>query len=81
MVGELPGGTAAQGARGLGAFGGEPGVSKENLATTGREVRLCCVTRPDDAQQALLEHLGVKLPERLGRPTWVAAPVQLAPVM
>ena len=56
-------------------------MSKENLATTGREVRLCCVTRPDDAQQALLEHLGVKLPERLGRPTWVAAPVQLAPVM
>jgi len=49
--------------------------------TTGREVRVCCVTRPDAAQQVLLNHLGVKLPERLGRPSWVPAPVQLAPVM
>ena len=49
--------------------------------TTGREVRVCCITRPDAAQQVLFDHLGLNLPERLGRPSWVPAPVQLAPVM
>jgi transposase len=40
--------------------------------TTGREVRLCCLTRPDGPQRALLDRLGLLLPERLGRPAWVA---------
>ena len=38
----------------------------------GRDIKLCCVTQPDKAQSALLQRLGVTLPERLGRPTWVA---------
>ena len=49
--------------------------------STGRAVRVCCLPRPDAAQQVLLDHLGVELPERLGGPTWVPAPVQLAPVV
>ncbi len=48
------------------------------LATSaGREVRVSCVTRPDKGQQTLLEHLGLRLPERLGRPAWVKAPVEV----
>jgi transposase len=35
----------------------------------GREIRLRCVVRPDKAQAMLLERLGLKLPERLRRPT------------
>jgi len=31
----------------------------------GRELRLRCVVRPDAAQAALLERLGLELPERL----------------
>lgn len=49
--------------------------------STGRDVRVCCVTKPDAAQQVLLNHLGLVLPERLGRPAWVPAPVQVAPVV
>jgi transposase len=45
--------------------------------SAGRDVRLCCVTKPDKAQQTLLDHLGVRLPQRLGRPTWVSAPVDV----
>jgi transposase len=37
----------------------------------GRDIKLCCVTRPDKAQEALLQRLGLRLPERLGRPVWV----------
>jgi transposase len=34
----------------------------------GRTVRLRCVVRPDKAQSILLQHLGLKLPERLRLP-------------
>ena len=41
------------------------------LATSaGREIRIRCVTRPDGPLQALLQRLGLKLPERLGEPRW-----------
>jgi transposase len=36
--------------------------------TDGRTVRLRCVVRPDKAQAILLDHLGLKLPERLRVP-------------
>jgi hypothetical protein len=45
--------------------------------TVGREVRLSCVTRPDEAQRAIIERLGIELPERLGRPSWVRMPREL----
>jgi hypothetical protein len=38
---------------------------------TGREVRLRCVTKPDAAQRALIDRLGIAIPERVGRPHWV----------
>jgi transposase len=38
----------------------------------GRELRLRCVVRPDAAQTALLDRLGLDLPERLRVPTPVA---------
>jgi transposase len=41
--------------------------------SSGRDVLLCCVTRPDPPQRALLQRLGLALPERLGRPAWVPA--------
>jgi transposase len=40
--------------------------------TDGRTVRLRCVVRPDKAQTILLQHLGLKLPERLRVPKGVA---------
>src|SRR5439155_13485627 len=36
--------------------------------TDGRTIRLRCVVRPDKAQSVLLEHLGLKLPQRLRLP-------------
>jgi transposase len=42
--------------------------------SSGRPIKVCCVTRPDGAQRALLDRLGLRLPERLGRPAWVPAP-------
>ena len=33
--------------------------------TDGRELRLRCVVRPDPAQAALLDRLGLELPQRL----------------
>lgn len=36
--------------------------------TDGRRIRLRCVARPDKAQAVLLNHLGLKLPERLQLP-------------
>jgi len=36
--------------------------------TDGRTIRLRCVVRPDKAQAILLEHLGLKLPQRLQLP-------------
>ena len=41
--------------------------------SAGREVTLTCVTRPDGAQRALIDRLGLELPERLSRPRWLAA--------
>ena len=40
----------------------------------GRQIKLCCVTEPDAAQRALLDRLGLVIPERLGRPRWVPRP-------
>jgi transposase len=42
--------------------------------SAGREIRLCCITQPDPAQRALLDRMGLTLPERLGRPSWVRKP-------
>ena len=42
--------------------------------STGREIRLCCITQPDPAQHALLDRMGLAIPERLGRPSWVRKP-------
>jgi hypothetical protein len=38
--------------------------------STGREIRLLCVNRPDARQRALLDRLGIEFPERLGEPRW-----------
>ena len=38
--------------------------------TSGRELQLQCITRPDKHQQTLLRHLGLGLPSRLGQPRW-----------
>jgi len=45
--------------------------------SAGREIRLCCITQPDPAQRALLDRMGLTLPERLGRPSWVRKPKTL----
>ena len=44
----------------------------------GRQVKLCCITEPDAAQRALLDRLGLLIPERLGRPRWVRRPENMA---
>lgn len=47
-------------------------ASDVHLPTTdGREVRLACITLPDKPQRAIIDRLGVLLPERLGRPQWI----------
>ncbi len=46
--------------------------------TAGRDVKLTCVTRPDKAQRAIIDRLGLELPERVGRPRWVPAPEKCA---
>jgi transposase len=38
--------------------------------SAGRDVRIRCVTTPDQAQRILLDRLGIKLPTRLGEPRW-----------
>jgi hypothetical protein len=38
--------------------------------STGRELRLWCITRPDKWQQSLLERLRLNIPLRLGQPKW-----------
>jgi transposase len=43
----------------------------------GRDVRLACVARPDGAQRALLDRLGLQLPERLCRPQWLAQKAEM----
>ena len=45
--------------------------------SAGREIKLCCITQPDAAQRALLERMGLTIPERLGRPLWVRKPKNL----
>lgn len=45
--------------------------------SVGREIKLCCITQPDAAQRALLERMGLTIPERLGRPLWVRKPKNL----
>ena len=40
----------------------------------GREIRLRCVTTPDEAQRILLARVGLNLPTRLGEPTWDCSP-------
>ena len=39
---------------------------------SGREVRLRCVVRPDKAQAALLDRLGLRLPDRLHTPATIS---------
>lgn len=38
--------------------------------STGQEIELRCITQPDGYQRTLLQRLGLRLPARLGRPTW-----------
>lgn len=44
--------------------------------TAGRDVKLTCITRPDKAQRAIIDRLGLEFPERLGRPRWVPIPTE-----
>jgi transposase len=41
--------------------------------STGRRLRLRCVSHPDEGQRILLSRLGIELPRRLGQPRWVEA--------
>ena len=41
--------------------------------STGRTLRLQCVTQPDASQRTLLARLGLRLPSRLGQPRWADA--------
>jgi Transposase DDE domain len=45
--------------------------------TDGRELRLRCVVRPDAAQAALLDRLGLDLPHRLRVPSPLAQPAEV----
>ena len=38
--------------------------------SSGREIQLRCISRPDEAQRILLNRLGLKIPSRLGQPKW-----------
>ncbi len=38
--------------------------------STDREIRIRCVSTPDEAQRVLLGRLGLELPTRLGEPAW-----------
>lgn len=38
--------------------------------SSGREVRIRCVTQTDASQRTLLSRLGLKIPTRLGEPQW-----------
>ena len=62
----------------LAGLGSSPGLSLDELAMihstdvvlpladgSGRELRIRCVVRSDKAQAALLDRLGLELPERL----------------
>jgi hypothetical protein len=47
--------------------------------STGRELRLWCVSQPDADQQVILNRLGLTLPRRLSRPAWVTRLQDLDP--
>jgi len=47
--------------------------------STGPDILLSCVRRPDAAQRALLDRLGLVLPDRLGRPKWLPSVQTLEP--
>ena len=38
--------------------------------SNGREVRIRCVTQPDESQRILLSRLGMQIPSHLGEPQW-----------
>lgn len=38
--------------------------------SSGREIQLRCITKPDEGQRILLNRLGLKIPFRLGSPKW-----------
>jgi len=42
--------------------------------SAGRHVTLCCITQPHPAQRALIDRLGLTIPQRLGRPRWIPDP-------
>lgn len=39
--------------------------------STGRKIRLRCISNPDEGQRILLGRLGIDIPRRLGQPRWV----------
>jgi len=42
----------------------------KNSRAGGRNIRIRCVTKPDESQRILLSRLGMTLPARLGEPRW-----------
>lgn len=42
--------------------------------STGKAVKLCCATHPDEHLKVLLDKMGIKIPARVGRPCWVPDP-------
>ena len=38
--------------------------------SAGRDIRIRCVSKPDESQRILLGRLGLTLPTRLGEPKW-----------
>ena len=38
--------------------------------SSGREIQLRCISRPDETQRILLSRLGLRIPSRLGIPKW-----------
>ena len=45
-------------------------------STDGREVKICCITAPNEAQKTIIDRLGFSVPNRLGRPLWVPDPIK-----
>jgi len=54
-------------------FGRLKAVDMMLPTSTGRKLRLSCVSNPDEGQQILLSQLGIEIPRRLGQPRWVEA--------
>ena len=42
--------------------------------STGRSIRIRCITKADGHQQILLDRLDLKLPHRIGEPHWFRNP-------